>query len=380
MSDYPQSQLQKSKKPRSRGRGGIFYRSLMREFAVTGALVSSILLGIMVFTQLIRLLGDSVSGILAVEGIMALVGFTTLNYLPIVLSVSLYLAVLLTLTRSYRDSEMVVWFSSGIGLTRWIRPVMGFAVPVVAVIALLSFVLAPWAKLKSEEFKSRLDSRDDVALATPGVFRESNQADRVFFLENLDAKNNRVGNVFVQSVQNSKEGTMVAKEGLQETAANGDRFIVLLNGTRYEGVPGQNDFRIVEFERYAIRMEAAEVKEAQLDRKSLSTLQLLMDRTPGNLSEIAWRIGSPLSALILALLAIPLSFVNPRSGRSFNLIIAVVLYMVYSNMMGATSAWLALSKISVVFGLWGLHILMLGLLVVLFYNRLSVYSWRRLFR
>src|ERR1019366_8274206 len=126
MSDYPQSQLQKSKKPFSQVSGRIFSRSLIREFAVTGALVSSILLGIMVLTQLIRLLGDSVSGILAVEGVMALVGFTTLNYLPIVLSVSLYLSVLLTLTRSYRDSEMVVWFSSGIGLTRWIRPVMGF--------------------------------------------------------------------------------------------------------------------------------------------------------------------------------------------------------------------------------------------------------------
>ena len=380
MPDYPQSQLQKSKNPSSKMSGSIFYRSLIREFAVTGALVSSILLGIMVFTQLIRLLGDSVSGILAVEGVMALVGFTTLNYLPIVLSVSLYLSVLLTLTRSYRDSEMVVWFSSGIGLTRWIRPVMGFTIPVVCVIALLSFVLAPWAKLKAEEFKNQLDTRDDVAMATAGVFRESKLSDRVFFLEKVDAKHNRVSNIFVQSVQNSKEGTMVAKEGLQETAANGDRFIVLLNGTRYEGVPGQYDYKIVEFDRYAVRIEAAEVKEVQIDRKSATTMQLLRDPNPGNISELAWRIGSPLSALILAALAIPLSFVNPRSGRSFNLIIAVVLYMVYSNMMGVSNTWLSQSKISVFLGLWGLHVVMIIVLVVMFYNRLSVYSWRRLFR
>jgi lipopolysaccharide export system permease protein len=380
MPDYPQSQLQKSKKPFSAKSGKIFYRSLIREFAVTGALVSSILLGIMVFTQLIRLLGESVSGLLAVEGVMALVGFTTLNYLPIVLSVSLYLSVLLTLTRSYRESEMVVWFSSGIGLTRWIRPVMGFAVPVVCVIALLSFVLAPWAKQKAEEFKNQLDTRDDVAMAKPGVFRESNQSDRVFFLENIDAKNSRVSNIFVQSVQNSKEGTMVAKEGLQETAANGDRFIVLLNGTRYEGVPGQNDYRIVEFERYAVRIEAAEVKESQLDRKSLTTLQLLMDRTPGNVSELAWRIGSPLSALILAVLAIPLSFVNPRSGRSYNLIIAVVIYMVYNNMMGVTTSWLAQSKINVMTGLWGVHVAVILILILMFYKRLSVFSWGRLIK
>jgi lipopolysaccharide export system permease protein len=380
MPDYPQSQLQKSKNPRSLKKARIFNRSLIREFAVTGMLVSSILLGIMVFTQLIRLLGESVSGMLAVEGVMALVGFTTLNYLPIVLSVSLYLSVLLTLTRCYRDSEMVVWFSSGIGLTRWIRPVMGFTIPVVCVIALLSFVLAPWAKMKAEDFKKQLDTRDDVAMAAPGVFRESNLADRVFFLENVDTKKNRVSNIFVQSLQNSKEGTMVAKEGLQETAENGDRFIVLLNGTRYEGVPGQSDYRIVEFERYSVRIEAAEMKDTQLDRKSLTTFQLLRDPNAGNMSELAWRIGTPLSALILAALAIPLSFVNPRSGRSYNLIVAVVLFMVYNNLMGVTTTWLAQGKIGLMLGLWSVHIGMLGLLVLMFYKRLSVFSWRRLIK
>jgi lipopolysaccharide export system permease protein len=380
MPDYPQSHQQKSKSSRSRVAGGVFYRSLVREFAVTGAFVFSILLGIIVFTQLIRLLGDSVSGLLAVDGVMALVGFSALNYLPILLSVSLYLSVLLTLTRSYRDSEMVVWFSSGIGLTRWIRPVMGFAVPVVCVIALLSLVLTPWAKQKAEEFKSRLDTRDDVALATPGAFRESKQADRVFFLENVDANKNRVGNVFVQSVQNSKEGTMVAKEGLQETAPNGDRFLVLLNGTRYEGVPGQHDFKIVEFERYSVRIEAAEVKEAPPNYKSFSTLYLLQNPNRWNVSELEWRIGLPLSALILALLAIPFSFVNPRAGRSLNLLIAVVIYMAYNNMMGVSATWVGQGKVGVVVGLWAVHGVMVLLMVLMFYKRLSVFSWRRLAR
>lgn len=380
MPDYPQSHQQKSKSSHSRAGSKIFYRSLVREFATTGAFVFSILLGIVVFTQLIRLLGDSVSGLLAVEGVAALVGFSALNYLPILLSVSLYFSVLLTLTRSYRDSEMVVWFSSGIGLTRWIRPVMGFAVPVACVIALLSFVLAPWARQKAEEFKSRLDTRDDVTLATPGAFRESKQADRVFFLENVDTKNNRVGNIFVQSVQNSKEGTMVAKEGLQETAPNGDRFLVLLNGTRYEGIPGQHDFKLVEFERYAVRIEAAEIKESTPNYKSFSTLYLLQNPTTWNLSELEWRIGLPLSALILALLAIPLSFVNPRAGRSLNLIIAVVIYMAYNNVMGVVTTWVGQGRVGVVVGLWGVHGAMLGLLVLLFYKRLSVFSWRRLMR
>ena len=377
MQDYPQSQPQKSKKPRLRG---IFYWSLVREFASTGLLVSSILLGIVVFTQLIRFLGESVSGLLAVEGVMAMLGFSALNYLPVLLSISLFLSVLLTLTRCYRDSEMVVWFSSGIGLTRWIRPVLGYAIPVTALIALFSLVLSPWALSKADEYKRRLDSRDDVSAATPGAFRESRLADRVFFLEEVDIEKKRVSNIFVRSVQNGREGTMVAKEGLQETAPNGDRFLVMLNGTRYEGVPGQADFKIVEFERYAMRIEPAELRQERPNLKAYSTLYLLQNPTTWNLAELEWRIGLPLSALILALLAIPLSYVNPRAGRSLNLITAVVIYMVYNNMISVTNSWVGRGKMSVAAGLLGIHLLMFALMLVLFYHRSSASAWRRLRR
>jgi len=377
MPDYPQSQPLKSKKPKVHG---IFYWSLVREFASTGLLVSSILLGIVVFTQLIRLLGESVSGLLAVDGVVAMLGFTSLNYLPVLLSISLFLSVLLTLSRSYRDSEMVVWFTSGIGLTRWIRPVLGYAVPVTLVIALLSLVLSPWASSKAEEFKRRLDSRDDVSAATPGAFRESKQADRVFFLEEVDTEKKRIGNIFVQSVQNGRDGTMVAKEGFQETAANGDRFLVLLNGTRYEGVPGQADFKIVEFERYSMRIEPAELRKETPNLKAHSTWYLLNNLNSWNAAELEWRIGLPLSALILALLAIPLSYVNPRAGRSFNMIIAVVLYMFYNNMISVTNSWVGQGKMSAAAGLWSIHLFMFAVLLVLFYHRSSASSWRRLKR
>ena len=377
MADYPQSQGIKSKKQSSRRVRGIFYWSLVREFASMGLLVFSILLGIVVFTQLIRFLGESVSGLLAADGILVMLGFSSLNYLPVLLSISLFLSVLITLTRCYRDSEMVVWFSSGIGLTRWIRPVLGYALPVTALIALMSLALSPWALSKADEYKRRLDSRDDVSAATPGAFRESKQADRVFFLEDVDTEKKRVGNIFVRMVQNGKDGTMVAKEGFQETAANGDRFLVLLNGTRYEGVPGQANFKIAEFERYAMRIEPAELRKELPNLKAYSTLYLLQNPTSWNMAELEWRIGLPLSALILALLAIPLSYVDPRAGRSLNLISAVVLYMFYNNMISLTNSWVGREKIGVMAGLWGIHLMMFAVLLMLFYHRTSVFSWRR---
>ncbi|MFM2396967.1 MAG: hypothetical protein RLZZ144_217 [Pseudomonadota bacterium] len=380
MPDYPQSDRQKSKSSRTIIKGGIFHRVLLREFWNTGMAVLVILAAIFIFTQLIRLLGESASGMLTEEGVWALVGFGALTYLPTLLSISLFLSVLLTLTRCYRDSEMVVWFSSGIGLTRWLRPVLSFALPTVLLIALLSLVLVPWAQTKSEELMSRLESRDDVALAAPGVFRESKQADRVFFLEQVDEISKKISNVFIESKQAGREGTIVAAEGKQEMAENGDRFLVLFNGKRYEGVPGAADYKIFSFERYAMRIEAAEARQRPENLKAFSTFALAKDLNQWHAAELIWRIGLPISALLLALLAIPLSYVNPRAGRSYNLILALVLYMTYNNLLGVVTSWVRQGKLDMVSGLWVIHCLMALLLLLFFYYRLFGCTWRRLGR
>jgi lipopolysaccharide export system permease protein len=295
----------------------------------------------------------------------------------VLLSISLFISILLTLSRCYRDSEMVVWFSSGIGLTRWIRPVLWYAFPVVGLIALLSLLLSPWALRKADEFKSRLESRDDVTAATPGMFRESKQTGRVYFIENVNPGSNRVGNIFVQSEQNGKVGTMAAQQGVQETLPNGDRFLVLLNGTRYEGTPGKRDYRIVEFERYAMRIDDLPVKQVEPHVRSMTTPELWNSHTTWDISELEWRIGLPISAAVLALLAIPLGYVNPRAGRSLNLILAIVLYMLYSNMISVTNTWVGQGKLSPGIGLWGIHAVMLVITSLMFFRRMTLFSFRR---
>lgn len=358
----------------------IFRASLMRELVTTTAASFAVLLGISLTTQLVRLLGQAASGQITSTGVVALLGFSLLGYLPILLSVALFVAVLMTLSRSYRDSEMVVWFSCGQGLTRWIKPVMSFAWPLILAIAALSLLLSPWAVEKAEEFRRQMDSRDDVAQVTPGVFHESRRADRVYLVEEVAGKPNLVANVFVSSNQHGKLGVMVAQSGFQEIAQNGDRFLVLLNGRRYEGEPGSPEYKIFEFERYAMRIETAEAVVRAPTTKTLSTWALLREPTPRNLGELSWRIGLPVSALILCLLAIPLSFVNPRAGRSMNIVLAILVYMIYSNSLSIMQASIAQSRVHVATGMWGMHLLMAVILVVMFYRRLSVFSLWRLFR
>lgn len=355
----------------------IFHKALVREFANTALATFFVLLGITVTTQLVKLLGQAATGLITSTGVLALLGLVLVNYLPVLLSLTTFIAVLMTLTRSYRDSEMVVWFSSGVGLTRWIRPVLGFALPLVLVIALLSLALSPWAVSQSEELRRLMDARDDVASIVPGVFRESNRAERVYFVEEISNAENMVANVFVSSNQHQKLGVMVANRGFQETADNGDRFLVLLNGRRYEGEPGTPEYRVYEFERYAMRVEIGEARQRAPTTKTTPTMDLLREPTPRNLAEFSWRLGLPVSALLLSLFAVPLSFVNPRAGRSLNLVLAILIYMTYSNLLSIMQAWISQSRVSFSLGLT-VHLVMFAVLVVLFYRRIVVFSIFRL--
>jgi lipopolysaccharide export system permease protein len=358
----------------------IFRRAAQREFSQTAATVFVALFAIMLTTQLIRLLGQAAGGKITSDSVIALLGFGAMNYLPTVLSLTLFISVLMTLSRSYRDSEMAIWFSAGVPLTAWIRPVLKFAVPLVLVIAVLSMFLSPWALTKTAEYKQRMDQRDDVARVTPGAFQESGQADRVFFVEGQIGEEGRVKNVFISSRQHGRLGIVSAAEGHTEVAANGDRFLVLENGRRYEGTPGSADYRVTEFERYGFRIETRESRGIVPTHRNMPTLELLAQPTRVNLGELLWRVSMPVSALNLALLAIPLSFVNPRAGRTNNLLFAILTFMIYNNLVSVSQAWVAQGKLPFEVGVWAVHVLMFVGLLVLFSRRLMVFSWGRLWR
>lgn len=354
----------------------IFHRALLREFAQLAAAVFLTLLLIAITTRLVRLLGQAAGGKIPTDAVFVFLGFFALNALPLLLSLALFVTVLLTVTRSCRDAEMVIWFSSGLSLAAWLRPVLTFALPLVAVIALLSMVVNPWTVRMGEHFKSRVEARDDAARIDPGVFMESGGKDRVIFVESAGDTPSEVRNVFVSAVQHGRSGIIVSRRGLLESAPNGDRFIVLVDGRRYEGVPGEADFRVMEFERYAARVERAARDEPVPTEKSLSTLSLVRSPTSVNLGELAWRIGVPLSALLLAMLAVPLGFVNPRAGRSVNLLFALLAYLVYYNLQSVVQARVSQGRLDFSVGVWAVHGVVLVAIVALFAQRMTLLRLR----
>lgn len=358
----------------------VFQRAVRREFAHSAAGVFVALFAIMVAIQAIRLLGDAAAGKVASEAVAALLGFAALNYSAYLLSLTLFVAILLSLSRSYRDSEMVVWFSSGMSLTAWVRPVLVFALPLVFAIAALTLLLSPWANEMSADFKQKMTVRSDASQVAPGSFKEASSTDRVVFVETLGEDETYVKNVFISSVQNGKLGVTMASKGYQETAENGDRFMVLEKGRRYEVVPGTPEFRIMEFDRYALRVETKEARGIERTIAADTTSDLVRSDDRRARAELLWRINVPISAIVLALLAIPLSFVNPRAGRSANLVLALLVYTIYSNLLSMTQAWVAQGRISFAVGLVSVHLIMMLALPLLFARRILVFSFLRLQR
>jgi len=350
----------------------IFRRALLREFGNLALAVFATLFAITLTTQLIRLLGQAAIGKVLSQAVVALLAFSALNYLPVLMSLTLFITVLMTLSRSYRESEMVIWFGSGLSLLAWIRPVLLFAAPLVALVAVLSLFLSPWAIGRAEDYRRQMNLQDDVSRVAPGVFREAGGADRVFFVEEIAGDQTNVQNVFIAQMREGRLGITVSRRGYRESAENGDRFVVLLDGRRYEGVPGELDFKVMDFQRYAMRVETRETQAEEASTKAMSTSGLLQTPTNPHLAELLWRIGLPIAALVLALLAIPLSFVNPRASRSVNLIFALFTYMVYANLLSIVQAWVSQGRLAFNTGWWVVHAGMIGVLVLLFYRRLQV--------
>ena len=173
-----------------------------------------VLIGIVIAQRAGYLVQLASKGILPNDAINILLGFNMMKFLPMILSLSIFLAVLMTLSRWHRDSEMVVWFSSGLGLNNWIRPILTFAVPIIVIITVLSLIVMPWATQKGQDYKLQLKSRDELSSINPGVFKESNSGDRVYFIEGFDELGNVVKNIFVQSTQHEKTGVLLLAQAV----------------------------------------------------------------------------------------------------------------------------------------------------------------------
>jgi lipopolysaccharide export system permease protein len=346
-----------------------FNRALTREMVAMSASAFVALAAIFVVVVLVRVLGKAAVGDLEATAVLPMLAFGVLRFMPVLLSLALFIGVFMSLSRIWRDSEAIIWMCGGVGPMGWAWPVLQFALPMVLLIAFVSFVALPWAAKKQTDYEHILEARDEVSTLAPGMFTEFAQGKRVHFVESVSPDGQHVGNVFVQSQVHGRTAVMVAREGHVATLDKGNRFLVLDAGRRYEGLPGDADFRVGEFASYAVRIQPQALEQTAISARMLSVAALWAQPTPVNMGEWVWRVGYPLSALLLALLAVPLSYVNPRAGRSMNVVFAILIYVAYNNFVGLSEGWVTRMRLSAASALLLVHGGMLLLLLSFYWQR-----------
>ncbi|CAN5286454.1 LPS export ABC transporter permease LptF [soil metagenome] len=341
----------------------LFQSSIRKELARTFGATLVVLITIVMTIVLIRTLGQASRGSISPQDVMLYMAYSGLGRLPTILTLSLFIAMVSTLTRMYRDSEMVVWFTSGQGLAGFLRPLFHFAWPVLLVIALMALFVWPWTNQQTLDMQSRYQQRGDLDRITPGVFQESSSGNRVFFIDRDLAGEQASNNVFIAATEKGKSSVTTAQSGRIESRNNA-QFLMLSNGQRLENEIGKSALKISDFEEYGVKTsDSGLLGGVSTEAKLLSSRALIKEPTRSNLGELAWRLGLALSAINFVVLALALASVNPRGGRSGNMIFVVLAFVVYNNLVNLGQSWIFVGLVSFGHLLLALHggVLLLGL-------------------
>jgi lipopolysaccharide export system permease protein len=324
----------------------LFQSSIRKELARSFGATVVVLVTIVMTIVLIRTLGQASRGSVDPQDVMLFMAYSALSRLPTILSLSLFVSMVSALSRMYRDSEMVVWFTSGQSLAAFLWPLFRFAWPVLVVVALSSLFVWPWANQQTKDMQVRYEQRGDLDRVAPGQFQESSSGNRVFFIDSASKAQQGGTNVFIAATEKGKSSVTTAQSGRVETR-EGAQFLMLENGQRLENTVGQTALKVSEFEEYGTRTgNSSALGLRPSESKLLSTPDLIKAPTRGNLGELAWRLGLALSALNFVILAVALSSVNPRGGRSGNLLFVLLAFVVYNNLLGLGQSWIQVGLVS----------------------------------
>jgi lipopolysaccharide export system permease protein len=347
----------------------IIHRAFYREATRTTVGIVAALAMVLVLFGLTSTLGRTVRGEYAQSIVLRLLGWQTLKRVDLLLPLGFYLGVLLTFSRWYRDSEMTVLAACGVGLAQLLRPVMVLAAIVIALVAGAAFVVTPYAARSIEQVKAEGSQRPELAGIAPGAFTEAAAGGRILYAGRVD-QNGGMEQVFLSNSTGDRPRVVLARSGESfSDDATGRRRVILRNGWAYEGTPGQADYWVVHFKRYIVWFDQKPVAAPPETIEGLPTATLLA--TPGGeaAAEWHWRLSKPVHVLILALFGLVLAYTDARRGRLANLFAAILVYFIYTNLLGLGQTLIKKGQVPNAVGLWWVHALMLATALFLLYRR-----------
>jgi lipopolysaccharide export system permease protein len=367
----------------------LFHSSIRQELARSFIATLVVLITVVMSMMLIRSLSLAARGSVNPSEVILFMSYTVLGQLATIMTLALFVAVTNTLARMYRESEMAVWFASGKGLAGFVWPILRFSWPILLAIAFLALLVWPWASQKTQLLRSQYEQRSDLERVSIGQFQENAAGSRVVFVEATElpasaaATTTTVGiskdllarNVFISDSTQGKQVITSARTGRVEQKGE-DQFVVLSQGQRTELSADGKQVKIMEFEQHSVLAESKRAKSSTTTAKALPTPQLLLNRSPPNLAELSWRLGLIFAAVNLVLLALLVSAVNPRAGRSLGIAFALLAFVIYYNMLSVGFSRIASGRSNFAGLMLGLHGSIFVVTLVWLTLRHRQWSWR----
>lgn len=351
----------------------VVQRYLYREILGTLAGVLAVLLLIFTSKHFVRYLSDAAAGLLPTSLILEILVYFILSSLVYMLPFALYISVLLALGRMYQDNEVTAMEACGIGLPEILRGVVGFAAVFSLSVAVLSLWIAPVAEQQQLRIRSQAESESEFGLIAAGRFHPILEGRGVFYAEEVSDDRRVMRNVFVQVQGGEKLDVFSAETGSMTLDRNtGDQYVILHDGYRYEWLPGGQGYRIHQYETSGVRIFRRDADTESASRGAKPTIALLQSDNSADAAELQWRISMPLSAVLLAILGGLLSRTSPRQGRFAKLLMALLAYAVYFNLMTVSQSWLKKGFIPEFVGMWWVHLAMAALVAALLTRRFRV--------
>ncbi len=357
----------------------IVFRYLSRELLITLSAVSAVLLVIIMSGRFIKYLAQAAQGLLDPGVLLLIMAFRLPGFLQLILPLGLFLGILLAYGRLYLDSEMTVLAATGMSQRRLVAYSMAPAALVAALVGWLSLGLAPQGIAEVDRILNQQDSLTAFDTLMPGRFQTLRDGSRVTYTRELTDDRRELSGVFISETttgSRAKErgvSVLVAESGRQEIQPDGSRYLILENGYRYDGKPGQADYRMIQYDTYGVLLPRPEVSLELSEREALPTAELFGSGDRRLQSELHWRLSLPVLVFIVTLLAVPLAKVNPRQGRFLKLLPAILLYMAYLALLIAARGALDKGRIPMALGLWWVHGLFLAIgLLMLFWEPLRL--------
>jgi lipopolysaccharide export system permease protein len=345
----------------------ILERYIYREILEKLLWIIGLLLLILASNRFVGFLADAADGELPGELVLQMLTMKMLATLPKLLPISLFISVTLALSRLAQDRELTIISVSGLAVGFQIKTVLKFAVIFSLLVFLSSFVVGPWAVKGVSGLKGRAEQESDISGISAGQFKEFSKGDRIVYIENMSDDSELMENVFLQVRQHNDLGVLRSDSAKYEfSERTGSRYIAFQHGRRYVGKPGMLDYQITEYRTYAVLIEQNDEAKSVVKLEAVPSLKLLGSDLAPHKAELQWRMSYIFATLLLPMLAVALNGLSFRETRYVPLFIAIMVYFIYSNLLGISKTLIKRDDLSPLIGMWWVHLLLAVIIVVIF--------------